>query len=94
MWSGSRFYDVMKLDIATSAVAINGAKLNLNVWKMDIFVFRLHEATDLKIATIRTAVRLASTKLVVTAALVGVLKFGTPFKPNAIPAPTPITPFD
>jgi hypothetical protein len=38
--------------------------------------------------------RLQASKLVCTALLVGVLELGTPFKPNALPRPTPITPFD
>lgn len=90
-----QLYDVMKLDVCTSAISINGAKFDLNMWKGDISVFRLDtKAIDLKIAAIKTSIRTASAKLLVTGALIAVLRFGTPFKPNALPAPTCITPFD
>lgn len=90
-----QLYDIAKIDVCTSAISINGAKFDLNMWKGDISVFRLDtKAIDLKIAAIKTSIRTASAKLLVTGALIAVLRFGTPFKPNALPAPTIITPFD
>ncbi|MGO4212670.1 hypothetical protein AB4043_17825 [Terriglobus sp. YAF25] len=88
-------YDIAKLDVCTTATTINGAKFDLSMWKGDISVFRMDtKAIDVKIAAIKTAIRLTSAKLMVTGALIAMLRFGTPFKPNALPAPTPITPFD
>jgi hypothetical protein len=90
-----QLYDVAKVDVCTTATTINGSKFDLSMWKGDISVFRLDaKAIDLKIAAIKTSVRTASAKLLVTGALIAVLRFGTPFKPNALPAPTCITPFD
>ena len=87
-------YDVAKIDVCTAAFSIDGTKLDLNAWKGDISVFRLDsKRIDLKIATMKTAIRLASAKLLVTGALIAVL-LRTPFKSNAFPSPTPSTPFD
>ncbi|HEY2041007.1 MAG TPA: hypothetical protein VGG95_15150 [Edaphobacter sp.] len=90
-----QLYDIAKIDVCTAAISVNGAKFDLSMWKGDISVFRMDtKAIDLKIAAIKTCIRVASTKLMVTGALIAVLRFGTPFKPNALPAPTCITPFD
>ena len=89
------FYDVAKLDVCTTATTINGSKFDVSMWKGDISVFRLDtKAIDVKITAIKAFVGVTASKLLVTGALIAVLRFGTPFKPNALPAPTPITPFD
>jgi len=89
------FYDVAKLDVCTTATTINGSKFDVSMWKGDISVFRLDTTEiDLKIKKIKAFIGVTSSKLIVTGALIAVLRFGTPFKPNALPTPTPITPVD
>ena len=79
---------VSKISMSTSTVTarvtglkVGGAELDLKTWRVNI------EATSTKI-------RAQASKLVCTALLIGVLELGTPFKPNALPRPTPITPLD
>ncbi|GGG98954.1 hypothetical protein [Silvibacterium dinghuense] len=88
-------YDVLKLDVCVAAVSINGAKFDVSMWKGDINMFKLDTASiDAEIKKFKATVSALWAKTLVTGALIAVLRFGTPFKPNALPAPTPITPFD
>lgn len=79
---------VSKISVSTSTVTarvtglkVGGAELDLKTWRVNI-------------AATSTKIRAHSTRLIVTAILIGVLSLGTPFKPNALPRPSPITPFD
>lgn len=88
-------YDILKLDVCVAAVSVNGAKFDASMWKGEISVYKTKfEAIETAISGFVTKIRALSNKLIVTSALIGILRFGTPFKPNALPAPTPITPFD
>lgn len=64
-----------------TGLKLGGEELSVQDAKME-----LHAHAD--------KLRLQASKLICTALLVGVLELGTPFKPNALPRPTPITPFD
>jgi hypothetical protein len=88
-------YGIAKIDLATFALSVNGGKLDLNMWKGDISVFRMDtKDIDVKISNIKTKIHTMAVKLLLTGALIAALYFGTPFKPNALPTPTILTPLE
>jgi hypothetical protein len=88
-------YGIAKVDLATFALSVNGGKLDLNMWKGDISVFRMDTKNiDVKISNIKTKIHTMAVKLLLTGALIAALYFGTPFKPNALPTPTILTPLE
>ena len=79
---------VSKVSIASYTITARKAGLKIGGSELT-----LHD-THLKIAATTNHIKAHASKIVCTAILIGVLSVGTPFKPNALPRPTPITPFD
>jgi hypothetical protein len=83
------------LTILASATSFYGIKADFSGLKIDASWRRMDfGGTKLEIYSIKNAVLGYVGRVVATAILAGVLYAGTPFKPNALPRPTPITPFD
>jgi hypothetical protein len=95
-------FGLTKLDTFVASMGVYGAsagvygfKCDAGLVKGDLFRAKFDQKDiSAKFHTISQKVKLFAGKMIVTAALIGILRFGTPFKPNALPAPTPITPFD
>jgi hypothetical protein len=87
---------VRKIDCYAFVLAADLAKLSIDASKMDLVGIQLKVSPGKTVELVPLAmqVKVASCKLIATALLIGVLSLGTPFKPNALPRPTPITPFD
>lgn len=75
--------------------AANLVKVDLNVTKVDVCNSKI-EAKQIKaaISNMSMKIRMQTCALTLAGAMFGAIHFGTPFKPNALPRPTPITPFD
>jgi Gp5 C-terminal repeat (3 copies) len=87
---------MVKLDVFATAIGLFGIlKMDATPIKLEISGISLKNREILvKIQKVTQDIKIAGAKMLVTGALIGLLRFGTPFKPNALPAPTPITPFD
>jgi hypothetical protein len=95
-------YENFAMKSGITTVTLVGAAFNVNALKadavglkIDIFKSKM-DAGEVKTAIVGSVnyVSLQTRKIILTAALLGALSMGTPFKPNALPRPSPITPFD
>jgi hypothetical protein len=86
---------LVTITLVGSAFTVNPLKVDVVGLKIDIFKNKM-DAGQVKTVITESAnkVHLQVRKVVLTAVLVGALYAGTAFKPNALPRPSPITPFD
>jgi hypothetical protein len=86
---------LVTITLVASAFTVNPLKVDVVGLKIDIFKNKM-DAGQMKTVITASAnkVHLQVRKVVLTAVLVGALYAGTAFKPNALPRPSPITPFD
>lgn len=70
-------------------------KLDVNGVKVDLCKFKIdNKQLGVYISNLKAEIKSQVVALTLAGALFGAIHFGTPFKPNALPRPTPITPFD
>ena len=83
------------LTILASATSFYGIKADFSALKVDGSWRKMDiGGTKIELTAIKNAISGYVGRVLATAILVGVLYAGTPFKPNALPRPSPITPFD
>jgi hypothetical protein len=89
-------YGITKVDLYGFVFSADGAKVALDATKMDLvgIHFKTSPLMVVDLIAIKQKVYTATCKFIITGLLIGMLELGTPFKPNALPRPTIITPFD
>lgn len=93
---GLKMTDVQqKIDISGISTALFLQKLDIGMLAGKVVVADAGtKQLKTDIANMFNQVATVCPKIIVTGALVGLLESGVAFKPNAMPEPTPITPFD
>jgi hypothetical protein len=88
-------FGVSKLDAYMIVLGLSGSKISVDGIKVDVLGLNVKRGPiDFDITEFKAKVRTTVGKVLCTGLLIGLLTLGTPFKPNALPRPTPITPFD
>lgn len=88
-------FGISKFDGYGIVLGLTGSKISIDAIKVDVagLVFK-RGPIDFDITEFKGKVRTTVGKVLCTGLLIALLHLGTPFKPNALPRPTPITPFD
>lgn len=89
-------YGTTKIDIFGFVLGLDVAKISVDATKLDLVgnQFKTSPYTSVDLIALKHKLYLATSKFIVTGMLIGMLELGTPVKPNALPRPTIITPFD
>ena len=89
-------YGITKVDLYGFVFSADVSKVALDATKLDLVGFQLKTSPMMVVDLIamKHKLYLATCKFIVTGLLIGMLELGTPVKPNALPRPTIITPFD
>lgn len=89
-------YGITKIDLFGFVLGVDVAKISVDVSKLDLVGVHLKTSpmTVVDLIAMKHKLYLATCKFIVTGLLIGMLELGTPVKPNALPRPTIITPFD
>jgi hypothetical protein len=89
-------YGNTKIDIFQFVLGVDGAKISVDMHKLDLVgvQFKTSPLAVVDLIAMKHKLYLATCKFIVTGLLIGMLELGTPVKPNALPRPTIITPFD
>lgn len=89
-------YGLTKIDLYGFVFSADFSKVALDATKMDLVgvQFKTSPMMVVDLIAMKHKLYLATCKFIVTGLLIGMLELGTPVKPNALPRPTIITPFD
>lgn len=89
-------YGRTKIDVFGFVFSLDVAKVAVNATKMDLVgtQFKTSPMMVVDLIAMKHKLYMATCKFIVTGLLIGMLELGTPVKPNALPRPTIITPFD
>lgn len=83
------------LTILANATSFYGIKADFSLLKVDASFRKIdYGGTKTSIHGMVNSVSGYVGRVIATALIIGMLSAGTPFKPNALPRPSPITPFD
>jgi hypothetical protein len=89
-------YGITKIDLFGFVFGADVSKVSIDITKLDLIgvQFKTSPLAVVDLIAMKHKLYLATCKFIVTGLLIGMLELGTPVKPNALPRPTIITPFD